>query len=62
MTQYKSVNVKFSSLQLDKLKPATKNETGVTLKILQNLNGATNNETNFPCKLLSINVQVIWYK
>ena len=48
MTQYKSVNVKFSSLQLDKLKPATKNETGVTLKILQNLSGATNNETNFP--------------
>ena len=62
MTQCKSANVKLSSFQLDKLKPATKNETGVTLKILQNLSGATNNETNFPYKLLLINVQVIWYK
>ena len=31
MTQLYRVNPKFSSLQLDKLKPAAKDSTGVTL-------------------------------
>ena len=30
MTQYNSINIKLSYSQLDKLKSATKNETGVT--------------------------------
>ena len=31
MVQYNSVNVKLLDLQVDKLKPATKNKTGVIL-------------------------------
>ena len=30
MTQYNSINIKLSYSQLDKLKSATKNKTGVT--------------------------------
>ena len=33
MTQYNSVNVKLSNSQLDKLKSATKNESGVFLRL-----------------------------
>ena len=52
MTQYNSLNVKLSNLQLHKLKPAIKNETGVVLRLLSNMIGNSNNETNFPHKLL----------
>ena len=34
MTQYNSVNVKVSNLQLNKLKSATKDSTGITLRLL----------------------------
>ena len=33
MAEYKKVNVKLSDLQLNKLKSAVKNQTGVTLRI-----------------------------
>ena len=51
MTQYKSLNVKLSNSQLNKLKPLIKNETGVTLRLSSNTIGS--NETNFTHELLS---------
>ena len=50
MTQYNSLNVKLSNSQLNKLKSAIKNETGVVLRLSSNMIG--NNETNFPHNLL----------
>ena len=51
MTQYNSVNVKLSNSQLNKLKSGIKNDTEVTLNILSNVIGDSNEETNFPYKL-----------
>ena len=56
MTLYNSLNVKLSNLQLNKLKPAIKKETGVVLRLSSNMIG--DNETNFPHKLLLPNRQV----
>ena len=58
MTQYNSLNVKLSNLQLNKLKSAIKNENDVVLKLSSNMIGNSNNETNFPHKLLLTNRQV----
>ena len=51
-TQYNSTNEKLSNLQFNKLKSVTKNETGITLRLSSNMIGNTNDETNFPHKLL----------
>ena len=52
MTQYNSLNVKLSNLQLNnKLKSAIKNETEVVLKLSSNMIG--DDEINFPHKLLT---------
>ena len=56
MTQYNSLNVKLSNSQLNKLKFAIKNETGLVLRFSSNMVG--NDETNFPSKLLLANQQV----
>ena len=56
MTQYDSVNVKFSNLQLNKLKPVKKNGTKVTLNLSSNV---VLNETNFPHKLLLTDTYVL---
>ena len=56
MTQYNSLNVKLSNSQLNKLKSAIKNETEVVLRLSPNM--ISDNETNFPHKLLSTNRQV----
>ena len=56
MTLYNSLNVKLSNLQLNKLKPAIKKETGVVLRLSSNMIG--DNETNFPHKLLLPNRQI----
>ena len=48
MTQQKSLNVKLSNSQLNKLKPAVKNETRVALRLSLNMVG--DDETNFPHK------------
>ena len=56
MTQYNSLNVKLSNLQLDKLKSAIKNETEAVLRLSSNMIG--DNESNFPHKLLLANMQV----
>ena len=52
MTQYNSVNVKLSNLQLNKLKSIIKNEADVILRLSSNMIGNSDDETNFPHKLL----------
>ena len=56
MTQHNSLNVKLSNSQLNKLKPAIKNETEVVLRFFSYMIG--DNETNFSHKLLLTNRQV----
>ena len=46
MTQYNSLNVKLSNLQLNKLNSAIKYETEVVLRLSSNMIG--DNETSFP--------------
>ena len=59
MTQYNTLNVKFSNSELStKLTFAIKNEIEVTLNLSSNLTGNSNDETNFPHKLLLTDTQV----
>ena len=58
MTQYNSLNVKLSNSQLNKLKSAIKNESDVVLRISSSMVGNSNNNTNFPHKLLLTDSQV----
>ena len=58
MTQYKTLKVKMSNSQLIKLKLGVKIGTDITLKISSNVVEDSNNETNFPYKLLLTNRQV----
>ena len=57
MTQYNSLNVKLSNSQLNKLKPAIKNESKVVLRLSWNMIG--DNETNFSHKLLLTDREVL---
>ena len=56
MTQYSSLNVKLSNLQLNKLNSAIKNKSDVVLRLSSNTIG--DDETNFPYRLLLTNRQV----
>ena len=47
ITQFNSTKAKLSNSQLNKLKSATKNEAGITLRLSTNMIGNTNDETNF---------------
>ena len=47
-----------SKLQLNKLKSGIKNGNEVTLKVLSNIDSDSNDENNFPKKLLLTNTQV----
>ena len=58
MTQYNALNVKLPNLQLNKLKSVIKNGTKVTLNLSSNLIRNSNDETNFPHKLLLTDTQV----
>ena len=58
MTQYHTLHVKLSNSQLNKLKFEIKNGTVVTLNISSNFIGSSNDETNFPRKLLLTDTQV----
>ena len=58
MTQYNSLNVKLSNLQLNKLKSSIKSETDVVLRRSSNMVGISNDNTNFPHELLLTNRQV----
>ena len=58
MAQYNSLNVKLPNSQLNKLKSAIKNETEVVLRLSSNMIGNSDDETNFPHKLLLANREV----
>ena len=58
MTQCNSFNVKLSNSQLNKLKSAIKNETDVLLRLPSNMISSSDDETNFPHKLLFTNRQI----
>ena len=58
MNQYNTLNVTLSNSQLDKLKSAIKNGTGVTFDLSSNIIGDSNDENNFPHKLLLTNTHV----
>ena len=47
MTQYNSLNVKLSNLQLHKLKSAIETETEILLRLSSNIIDNSNDETNF---------------
>ena len=59
MNQYNTFNVKLSSSQLNKLKSAIKKGRQVTLNLSSNIIGDSNDENNFPHKLLLTNAQVL---
>ena len=48
-------NIKLSNSQLNKFKSGIKGDTEVTLKISSNVVGDSNDENNFPHKLLLTN-------
>ena len=52
MNQYNSLNLKLWNSQLYKLKSAIKNETEVALRLSSNMIGNSDDETNFPHRLL----------
>ena len=57
MTQCNSLNVKFSNLQLNKLKSGIKNGTEVPLNLSSNVVGYSIDEIDFRNKLLLTNKQ-----
>ena len=52
MTEYNTLSLWLSNLQLNKLKSQIKNGTEVILNISSNLIGNSNDKTNFPHTLL----------
>ena len=58
MTQYNTLNVKLSNSQLNKLKSGIKNDTKVNLKLSSIVAGGSNDQNDFPHKLLLTNTQV----
>ena len=58
MTQYNSLSLKLSNSQLKKLKSEIKNETDAVLRLSSDMIGNSDDETNFPHKLLLTNRQV----
>ena len=59
MTQYNSLNVKLSNSQLNKLKSTIKNGTDVVLRLSSNIVSNSDDEINFPHKLLLTNRQTL---
>ena len=57
MTQYSTLNVKFSNSQLNKLKSGVKTDIEVTLKLSSNIAADSNDENNFSHNLLLTNTQ-----
>ena len=58
MTQYNTLNIKLSNSELNKLKSGIKNGSEVTLEISSDVFGDSDDEKNFPHKLLLTNAQV----
>ena len=59
MTQYNSLNVKLSNSRLNKFKSAIKNGTDVILRLSSNMVRNSDDEANFPHKLLIANRQIL---
>ena len=53
MAKYNTSSLKLSNSQLHNLKCGIKNGTELTLNLSSNLSGNSNDETNFPHKLLT---------
>ena len=62
MSQHNSVNIRLSDSQVDKLEPATKNSTEVSLIFSSNVIGHVNDATNVPHELLRTNRQVAIFR
>ena len=58
MMECSTLKVKLSNSRLKKLKSEIKNGTEVTLNLSSYIAGTSNDETNFPHKLLLTNIQV----
>ena len=58
MTHYNTLNINLSNSQLNILKSGIKSGTEVTLKVLSNVVGDSNDENNFQHKLLLTNTHV----
>ena len=58
MTQYNTLDKQLCNSQLNRSKSGIKNSTKVTLKISSNVVSYSNDETNFPHKLLSANTKI----
>ena len=59
MTHYNGLNVKLSNWQLNKLNSRIKSGTEITLEVSSNVAGDSNDENNFPNKLLLTDTQVL---
>ena len=59
MTQYNTLSIKLSNLQLNKLKSGIKSNAEVTLKISSNVIGDSNDENNFLHTFLLTNPEVL---
>ena len=59
MTQYNRLNVKLSNSELNKLKSAIKNGIIVILRLSSNMIRKSDDEANFPHKLLLTNRQIL---
>ena len=59
MTQYNTLNIIFSNLQLNKLISGIKNSTEVTSKFSPNVAGNSVEENNFSHKLSLTNTQAL---
>ena len=59
MTQYNSLNVNLPNSQLNKLKSIKKYGTDVVLRLSSNIVGNSDDEINFPHKLLLTNRQTL---
>ena len=55
MTQYNTLNAKLSNSQIIELKSGIKNDTEVTMKLSSYVVSDSNDENNFPHKLLLTN-------
>ena len=58
MAHYNNLNVKLSNSWLNKLKSTIKNKTEVVWRLSSNMIGNSDDETNFPQKLLLTSRQV----
>ena len=56
MAQYNTLNVKLSNLQLNKIKSGTKNGNEITVEILSNVIGDSNDGNNFSHNLFLIHM------